>query len=74
MAPLDRAVYRATLEREIAAFVGALHGDPERPVASCPGWDIRELCWHLGEVQASWAQPARTRRAARGANPAGPMR
>jgi uncharacterized protein (TIGR03083 family) len=30
--------------------------DPTTPIASCPGWDLSDLAWHIGEVWDSWAR------------------
>ncbi len=30
--------------------------DPSTPVAACPGWDLSDLAWHMGEVWDFWAR------------------
>ena len=55
------AEYRAALQRElnfIRQGLEAAHDDGlDRPVASCPGWSVRDLIHHLGEVER-WAAHA----------------
>ena len=35
-------------------YAAADNADPTRDVASCPGWTISDLVWHLGEVHWFW--------------------
>ena len=30
--------------------------DPATPITSCPGWDLGDLAWHVGEVWDFWAR------------------
>ncbi len=32
------------------------HYPPTTPVAACPGWDLSDLAWHVGEVWDFWAR------------------
>ncbi|MEY2424064.1 MAG: hypothetical protein QOI95_4131 [Acidimicrobiaceae bacterium] len=48
--------YLDSIQRESDAFYAAAAGaDPTLGVPSCPGWDIADLVWHLGEVHWFWA-------------------
>jgi uncharacterized protein (TIGR03083 family) len=53
---LSPAAYRSHVERDTAAYAAVLDlaaADPallSAPVASCPGWTLRDLTHHLGEV------------------------
>lgn len=49
------------VERESAAFARAISqpGATDRPVRACPGWTVRDLVAHLGEVQRFWAEAVR---------------
>lgn len=44
------------IDEQSAAFTAAVTrpGVLDRPVAACPGWAVRDLVRHLGEVQATW--------------------
>jgi uncharacterized protein (TIGR03083 family) len=46
----------AAIEEQSAAFTEAVTrpGALERDVASCPGWTVHDLVYHLGEVQTFW--------------------
>jgi uncharacterized protein (TIGR03083 family) len=48
------ALLESTTERFAAVVAG---GDLERPVPTCPGWDLRELARHLGQTH-QWATHA----------------
>lgn len=53
----SREDYLETLRTESTRFAEVLAELPaETPVPSCPGWDVTDLLWHLGEVQWFWAQ------------------
>jgi uncharacterized protein (TIGR03083 family) len=52
------AAIRSESDRFYAVADGA---DPSSPVASCPGWSIADLVWHLGEVHWFWASIIETR-------------
>jgi uncharacterized protein (TIGR03083 family) len=56
--PLTPAEALPRLERAVEAFAGTLvAGDPAAPVGTCPGWDLRALAHHLGNVHR-WARGA----------------
>lgn len=59
-------LFDTTLATESDRFLDAvLAADPDAPVPSCPEWTADDLLWHLGTVQAFWAEVLRRR-------PAGP--
>jgi uncharacterized protein (TIGR03083 family) len=44
------------IRRESALFYATAEGaDPALGVPSCPGWNVDDLVWHLGEVHWFWA-------------------
>lgn len=45
---------------DVAAESVLAHGW-SAPVPGCPGWHLRDLVWHLAEVQHFWAWVVRTR-------------
>jgi uncharacterized protein (TIGR03083 family) len=45
---------------DVAAEAVLAHGW-QAPVPGCPGWRLRDLVWHLAEVQHFWAWMVRTR-------------
>lgn len=48
--------YLAHLRADTARFLEVLReAEPSLRVPSCPGWDVDDLLWHLGEVQWFWA-------------------
>lgn len=48
--------YLEAIRRESDRFYAtADDADPTLGVPSCPGWDIADLVWHLGEVHWFWA-------------------
>jgi uncharacterized protein (TIGR03083 family) len=48
--------YLEAIRRESDRFYAAADkADPTLGVPSCPGWDIADLVWHLGEVHWFWA-------------------
>jgi uncharacterized protein (TIGR03083 family) len=48
--------YLEAIRRESDLFYAtADKADPSLGVPSCPGWDIADLVWHLGEVHWFWA-------------------
>jgi uncharacterized protein (TIGR03083 family) len=48
--------YLEAIRRESDRFyTTADNADPTLGVPSCPGWDIADLVWHLGEVHWFWA-------------------
>ena len=47
--------YLGSIERDSAGFAAAAaHAGPDKKVASCPGWTVRELVAHLHEVHDFW--------------------
>lgn len=42
------------VERETAALVKALHGDPQARVPTCPDWTLADLAEHVGGFTAFW--------------------
>jgi uncharacterized protein (TIGR03083 family) len=57
---LTRERYLAALEQDVAAMAGHVaSGDLSAPVPACPGWDLGDLCGHLG-VTHRWATDALT--------------
>ncbi|HEX3004613.1 MAG TPA: maleylpyruvate isomerase family mycothiol-dependent enzyme [Angustibacter sp.] len=57
---LTRERYLAALEQDVAVLAEHLaSGDLATPVPSCPGWDLGDLCGHLG-VTHRWATDALT--------------
>lgn len=44
----------AVLHEENARLADAARRDLDASVAGCPGWDVADLVWHIGEVQAFW--------------------
>jgi uncharacterized protein (TIGR03083 family) len=54
--------YLDAIRRESDLFYAtADRADPALPVPSCPGWNIVDLIWHLGEVHWFWATAMETR-------------
>jgi uncharacterized protein (TIGR03083 family) len=51
---MDQAFLLASLASEGAALADAANGHLERPVPSCPEWDVAQLLTHTGGVHA-WA-------------------
>lgn len=48
--------YVAGIRGETARLAGLVAaGDHDAPVAACPGWALRDLAAHVGEVQRLWA-------------------
>jgi uncharacterized protein (TIGR03083 family) len=55
---LDLEDYVRAVRDDGNAFAAAATGSLPAPVPSCPGWDVRELVWHLGEVHRFWNEIA----------------
>jgi uncharacterized protein (TIGR03083 family) len=52
---MDRLSLLAALERDGVAFADSCAAAGlDRPVLACPGWNVAELVWHLGEVHHFW--------------------
>jgi uncharacterized protein (TIGR03083 family) len=52
---MDMDEYIAALDRDSAAFVDACEvAGLSSSVASCPGWTVADLLWHLTEVHDFW--------------------
>ncbi len=64
---MDRLTAIAS-ESEKLALV-AEEGPPDAQVPSCPGWTMRDLVGHLGEVQHAWAANIRARDTSRPTRP-----
>jgi uncharacterized protein (TIGR03083 family) len=48
------------IARESAAFASIIDkGSLDDRVPGCPEWNLRELAWHLGNVQRFWAEVVR---------------
>jgi uncharacterized protein (TIGR03083 family) len=47
---MDETAYLAAILEEGRAFSGAARQGLEAPVRSCPGWNVRQLVIHLGNV------------------------
>lgn len=53
---MDRQGYIEAIGREGGAMAVAAEGSLDAPVDSCPGWDVRTLLAHTGEVHRFWRQ------------------
>jgi uncharacterized protein (TIGR03083 family) len=54
---VDRVALLAALRRDGEAFADAAGAvPPTAAVPACPGWDVAELVWHLGEVHRFWSE------------------
>jgi len=53
---LEEGVYAEALRRDSQRLVEAVTDNFEAPVAGCPGWDVRDLVAHTGEVHRFWSQ------------------
>ena len=55
---LEAHAYLPYVRSAVAAFDAVLAtGDLDAAVPACPGWDLRRLTWHLGDVHR-WARTA----------------
>jgi uncharacterized protein (TIGR03083 family) len=62
---VDHAEYLTALRRDVPALGKAARAaEPSAQVAACPGWDARDLAWHVGEVHGFWARIVEGRLAA----------
>ncbi len=52
---MDGSDYLEAIERESEQVLRAARRNQEAPVPSCPGWTVRDLVGHLGQVQSSVA-------------------
>jgi uncharacterized protein (TIGR03083 family) len=68
---LDPGAHLEALAAGSEAFAGVAASNLDRPVASCPGWDVAELTRHLGVVYG-WAVAAVEAAGERPGAPAGP--
>jgi uncharacterized protein (TIGR03083 family) len=54
---VERVELLAALRRDGDAFADAAGAAaPTAAVPACPGWDVAELVWHLGEVHRFWSE------------------
>jgi uncharacterized protein (TIGR03083 family) len=53
---LKESNYDESLRRDSHKLLEAARGHFEASVSSCPGWSVRELVAHTGEVHRFWAQ------------------
>lgn len=52
---MEMSDFLAALDRDSAAFLDACEvAGLTNPVASCPGWNVADLLWHLTEVHNFW--------------------
>ncbi|HUQ39091.1 MAG TPA: maleylpyruvate isomerase family mycothiol-dependent enzyme [Acidimicrobiales bacterium] len=51
--------YARHLAADSAALANAADRNLDREVVACPGWDVAELLWHVGEVHRFWTRTAR---------------
>lgn len=51
--PIDHVAAIRAESARLARIVAA--GDQDAPLAACPGWAVRDLAAHIGEVQRFWA-------------------
>jgi uncharacterized protein (TIGR03083 family) len=56
--PLELEEYIRAVRDDGEAVATAASGSLVAPVPSCPGWDVRDLVWHLGAVHHFWNQIA----------------
>jgi uncharacterized protein (TIGR03083 family) len=61
VAAMDRTQFLEAIRRDGDALADAAEGNLHLPVASCPGWDVGDLVWHLGEVHYFWRTIAERR-------------
>jgi uncharacterized protein (TIGR03083 family) len=55
---LSADAYADALVGDGAALADAAKGNLALPVASCPGWNVSELVWHIGGVHHFWGEIA----------------
>jgi uncharacterized protein (TIGR03083 family) len=55
---LELDEYVRSVRDDGTAFAAAADGSLRVDVPTCPGWDVRELVWHLGEVHRFWNEIA----------------
>jgi uncharacterized protein (TIGR03083 family) len=53
---LEESVYVEALQRDSQRLVEAVTDNFGAPVAGCPGWNVRDLVAHTGEVHRFWSQ------------------
>jgi uncharacterized protein (TIGR03083 family) len=54
--PLDYDALQAIRNDGVALIDLVEFHDPNLPVASCPGWTLGDLAWHIGEVWDFWSR------------------
>ncbi len=52
----DAQCYATALRRDNERFARAAAHGLDLAVPSCPGWAMRDIVWHLGEVESFWGQ------------------
>lgn len=55
---METAEYIEMIGREGEALAEAAVVDMSATVTACPGWNVADLVWHIGEVHAFWGQIA----------------
>jgi uncharacterized protein (TIGR03083 family) len=59
---MDGPALLDVISADSAALVAAARiAGPGAPVLACPGWDVADLVWHVGEVQDFWEYVVRER-------------
>jgi uncharacterized protein (TIGR03083 family) len=58
---MERAAYLDAIRRDGEALAGAAEGNLSTPVASCPGWTVADLVFHVSEVHRFWTEVAERR-------------
>ena len=53
---LEERAYAEALERDSERLAEAARDNYEAPVPGCPGWTVRDLVAHTGEVHRFWSQ------------------
>lgn len=53
---ISRATYLDSTAAHVALLGDVAKSALDRPVAACPGWNMADLLWHMGEVLVFWKQ------------------
>lgn len=51
---MDVDGWRSALRRDVARLAAAVEQGADKPVAACPGWSVRDVGCHTGEVLRFW--------------------